>query len=796
MSDIALQIERLTAGNVASGTNVIFDNIVYTAGNISYNGVTGIITFNEAGRYVLDWWVATQAALTTNGVVFALSSSQGDFLEGSSPIRVGEVIGIGIIDVISAPVTVTLDNASTGNIVYSAIVPVKATLMIVQDDIGGPTGPTGPTGPAGGPTGETGPTGDTGPAGTPGGPTGPTGPTGFTGPTGSTGAVGLQGPQGPIGFAGPQGATGATGPTGFKGDTGPTGDTGPAGTPGGPTGPTGPAVSSNFAYIYNTENQEVLVEQDIVFDANGALVGISHMVDTSQMIIESSGIYAIWFLVAGQEPNQFTLFQNETAVPGSIYGSGDTVQTNPGMVIIAAEAGDVLSLRNHTSSASVNLQTMSGGLQANINASIMIFKISDLISSPPALDAVNEAQTIIEMRTAIEDPELGLNLEEYNTLSDTLKNEVAGILLSNRPDLGYSTVASVQEALDNAVNNIVDPDNIFVRAGSIGGNGSRANPFGTIEEGMDAVNTEGTVHILEGVYTIDLQLIINKTLTLQGESDPLPQIVFDPASNLDGLVIQADDVTIDSLHLISNRPLTSTNAVFSIPLIASLPITLYNNFTLNASIIEGTTRSAYIWAENLTLEDNLFIHNAVNTQAVRLQLIRGTTNILNNTFQGGVSSIGAIVIEPNLVSYTSSGTINITENTMTSFTQFVNFFTHLAGTTSLFISDNSINHQTRSGSSVILTSRTNYALIEEILIENNTIINPNIERLAVYYTGADLSFVPSEGQIKVYDNIFSIAMPWGRPTDTVDPNFPVGYVTASPPGMTLAAFDLQGNINN
>ncbi|MDF2877689.1 MAG: hypothetical protein K0S30_785, partial [Clostridia bacterium] len=60
MSNIALQVERLAAGTIPSGGAVVFDNIVYSAGNISYNAVTGVITFNEPGRYVLDWWVATQ----------------------------------------------------------------------------------------------------------------------------------------------------------------------------------------------------------------------------------------------------------------------------------------------------------------------------------------------------------------------------------------------------------------------------------------------------------------------------------------------------------------------------------------------------------------------------------------------------------------------------------------------------------------------------------------------------------------------------------------------------------------
>ena len=189
MSDIALQIERTITGSVVASANVIFDSTVYLAGNISYNNITGVITFNEAGRYLINWWVATQTTTSTNGAVFALSSSIGDFLEGVSPIKTGEVVGVGIINVVTAPVTVSLVNASNNTIFYAINVPLTATLTVVQQNVSGSTGPTGPTGA----TGPTGPTGATGPTGV----TGPTGPTGSAGATGPTGAAGPTGPTGP-----------------------------------------------------------------------------------------------------------------------------------------------------------------------------------------------------------------------------------------------------------------------------------------------------------------------------------------------------------------------------------------------------------------------------------------------------------------------------------------------------------------------------------------------------------------------------------------------------------------------
>lgn len=132
-----------------------------------------------------------------------------------------------------------------------------------------------------------------------------------------------------------------------------------------------------FAYIYNLGLQVVPVEGDILFSDNGEIVGsITHVLGTAPIIIGTAGRYSICFNAACNESNQFTLFQNGAAVPGATYGSGAGTQPNPGMVIIAANSGDVLTLRNHTSAAAVTLQTLAGGTVSNADASIMITKIS------------------------------------------------------------------------------------------------------------------------------------------------------------------------------------------------------------------------------------------------------------------------------------------------------------------------------------------------------------------------------------------------------------------------------------
>ncbi len=189
----------------------------------------------------------------------------------------------------------------------------------------------------------------------------------------------------------------------------------------------------------------------------------------------------------------------------------------------------------------------------NLNDVLTISKeLSDyILSGSSSLDAVNDAQTVAEMRAAIEDPQLGLDLTEYNPLSETLKDQVAGLLLMGRPAGGYLTAVEVQEALDAAINQIVNPDQIFVQADATGGNGSRAHPFGTIAEGIAAANPGGTVQILSGTYSITSQIAVNKPgITLKGQDGALLVLQAD----LIPLLIQSDHATIDGLTMTSDVP--------------------------------------------------------------------------------------------------------------------------------------------------------------------------------------------------------------------------------------------------
>ncbi len=146
------------------------------------------------------------------------------------------------------------------------------------------------------------------------------------------------------------------------------------------TPPTTCSGLCEYGYIYNLAAETVAVEADIIFSSTGIVTpGITHVPSTSQIIVTTPGIYEVTFIVSGVEPNQFTLFLNGNPVTQAVYGSGAGTQQNTGQVIISIPAGGILTLRNHSSAAAVILQTLAGGTQINVNASILLKMLSPIV---------------------------------------------------------------------------------------------------------------------------------------------------------------------------------------------------------------------------------------------------------------------------------------------------------------------------------------------------------------------------------------------------------------------------------
>jgi hypothetical protein len=190
----------------------------------------------------------------------------------------------------------------------------------------------------------------------------------------AAGAHGVDGEQGPQGEPGAAGTVGPIGPAGAPGAPGAVGPAGPQGDPG-PQGEPGPMAGA-YAHIFNTGSQVVAMEADVAFDTNGPLSEIVHAPGASAIMIVVPGVYSIEYTLSAIEPNQFSLFVNGAAVTGAVSGSGAGTQQNSGHAIVALTAGDMLTVRNHTSTSAVSLQTMAGGMQTNTNAAIIIEQLA------------------------------------------------------------------------------------------------------------------------------------------------------------------------------------------------------------------------------------------------------------------------------------------------------------------------------------------------------------------------------------------------------------------------------------
>ena len=275
-----------------------------------------------------------------------------------------------------------------------------------------------------------------------------------------------------------------------------------------------------YGYIYNTDGQSVDQEAPIRFTENGPLCKVTHNAGSGEIKIEEAGLYLVWYRVTCMDANQFSVFQNAAVLRSSAYGS-DTAR-NFGTVVVNALAGDTVTLRNHTSGDSVTLFNQFGGSVSGVSAALALLKTGPNLRPDSLLTAVNAAQTNDEMLESVADPSLRLDLSAFNQLPDASRQYVLAELIANRPPLGYLTVPDVQAMLNYEVSlTELDPNNIYVRAGAAGGNGSLGMPFGDIQTGIDAVEPGGTVHVWTGIYPVSGAIRLNKeSIEVTGEGNP------------------------------------------------------------------------------------------------------------------------------------------------------------------------------------------------------------------------------------------------------------------------------------
>lgn len=306
--------------------------------------------------------------------------------------------------------------------------------------------------------------------------------------------------------------------------------------------------SGCYGYVYHTNSDTVHVKDAVFFNQNGYLSGVAHTPDTEELVIEADGMYAVWFTSASQTECQIALYQNSQVVPGSIYSVGANSTGNNFMALINAKAGDQLTVRNHSGHIAAMLDNSTGGIEETVSASVFVLKIGPRAKPAAILEAINSALTTDTIRIALNNPVLGLKLYEFNSLDANLQKFVLEDMLLMRPPTGYAVAADVQAQLNESIADYsVNSLNIYVAAGAQNGSGTKAHPFGIIEEALGLAQPGGTIH-LSGTFTNWGSI----NLTIPGISlvgDGNTQIIVD--SDSIPLLVNAPDIKLVSLILIN-----------------------------------------------------------------------------------------------------------------------------------------------------------------------------------------------------------------------------------------------------
>jgi hypothetical protein len=189
------------------------------------------------------------------------------------------------------------------------------------------------------------------------------GQTGYTGPTGS---IGITGPTGIQGITGPNGVTGVTG------IVGPTGQQGIQGIQG-PTGPTS-NTSNVYASYYSMVIQGINIETDtptvFQFETTSLEQGIHKNGGNTQIVIETTGTYEVWYSVQLHSTVSQDVFsyiwlringQDIADTNGRIETKSNTSDSLPIVpYILQLNAGDTISFASQTNApANGDIQILS-----------------------------------------------------------------------------------------------------------------------------------------------------------------------------------------------------------------------------------------------------------------------------------------------------------------------------------------------------------------------------------------------------------------------------------------------------
>jgi len=130
-----LQLERTTGGSIGPEANIVFDNEIRNSGDFEYDDLTGIITCNAIGDFIVNWFVVQQTGLSKTGGNFTLQTSFEDAVTSefgsSSHFKVAPTSGFAVISITEEGETLQLINADSLNgATLSGVTDITAGLMI------------------------------------------------------------------------------------------------------------------------------------------------------------------------------------------------------------------------------------------------------------------------------------------------------------------------------------------------------------------------------------------------------------------------------------------------------------------------------------------------------------------------------------------------------------------------------------------------------------------------------------------------------------------------------------------
>ncbi len=128
---------------------------------------------------------------------------------------------------------------------------------------------------------------------------------------------------------------------------------------------------AEYAHVYNTDEKTVPANTDIAFTNNGVISGnITHVPGTAAIKLGNAGDYEITVYFTGNTANQLTVAKNGAPIPGGIFGTSSAADIAAGSVIVTADAGDIITVRNFDASRPIYL-TVGSGI-GSTNASVIV----------------------------------------------------------------------------------------------------------------------------------------------------------------------------------------------------------------------------------------------------------------------------------------------------------------------------------------------------------------------------------------------------------------------------------------